>query len=148
MNKPFTGRHMSIIMVGGFGIVIAVNLVMASFAIGGFSGAVVKNSYVASQNYNGWLDRANAQDALGWDVAVSRDARGMVLVTVQNVPEDAVVTAIVRRPLGEDDRRKLTFTGSPAAGFQSVEPIPEGRWLVRLAVKSGEDEWRGESELP
>lgn len=148
MTKPFTGRHMSIIMVGGFGIVIAVNLVMASFAIGGFSGTVVKNSYVASQNYNGWLDRANAQDALGWDVAVSRDARGMVLVTVQNVPEDAEATAIIRRPLGVDDRRIVTFTGSPTAGFRSVEPLPEGRWLVRLAVTSGKDEWRGESELP
>ncbi len=148
MTKPFTGRHMSIIMIGGFGIVIAVNLVMASLAIGGFSGTVVKNSYVASQNYNGWLDRADAQDALGWDVAVSRDARGMVLVTVQNVPEDAGLTAIVRRPLGVDDRRKVTFTGSPAAGFRSVEPLPEGRWLVRLSVTSGKDQWRGESELP
>jgi nitrogen fixation protein FixH len=148
MTKPFTGRHMSIIMIGGFGIVIAVNLVMASFAIGGFSGTVVKNSYVASQNYNGWLDRANAQDALGWDVAVSRDARGMVLVTVQNVPEDVELSAIVRRPLGVDDRRKVTFTGSPAAGFQSVEPLPGGRWLIRLAVTSGKDQWRGESELP
>lgn len=148
MTGPFTGRHMTMVMIGGFGIVIGVNLVMASLAIGGFSGTVVDNSYVAGRSYNGWLDRADAQDALGWDVTIGRDAEGMVLVSLKDVPDDAVVSAIARRPLGVDDRRKIRFTGSPATGFRSVDPLPEGRWLARLAVTSGDDQWRGERELP
>lgn len=147
MRKPFTGRHMTMVMVGGFGIVIAVNLFMATLAVGGFSGVVVKNSYVASQQFNGWLNQAETQQALGWDVAASRRGDGRVRVAMQQVPEDAVLTANVRRPLGEPDRREIAFTGSPGAGFLSVEPLPEGRWLLRITVVSGDLEWRSESEL-
>ncbi len=147
MNKPFTGRHMTMVMVSGFGIVIAVNLFMATLAMGGFSGVVVKNSYVASQHFNGWLGRAKEQEALGWDIAASLADDGTVLVTMQEVPESAVLTAVARRPLGEPERREVAFVGSPAADFQSVEPLPEGRWLLRISVVSGEHQWRSESEL-
>ena len=50
-----TGRHVAAIFIGFFAIVIAVNMLMASYAIGGFGGTVVDNSYVASQKFNGWL---------------------------------------------------------------------------------------------
>ena len=138
---------MAMVMVGGFGIVIAVNLFMATLAVGGFSGVVVKNSYVASQHFNAWFDRAKAQEALGWDIAVSRAADGTVLVAMENVPDNAVLTAIARRPLGEPDHRVVALVGSPNGGFRSAAPLPEGRWLVRISVTSGDYEWRGESEL-
>jgi nitrogen fixation protein FixH len=54
-RKPFTGYHMAAILIGFFGIVIAVNIYMAKVAVGTFGGTVVDNSYVASQNYNEWL---------------------------------------------------------------------------------------------
>ena len=38
MQRPFTGKHMAAILVGGFAIVIAVNFYMASLAVGGFGG--------------------------------------------------------------------------------------------------------------
>ncbi len=138
---------MAIIMVGGFGIVIAVNLFMATLAVGGFSGVVVKNSYVASQQFNGWLEQTEAQKALGWDIAVSRADNGTVSVTMQDVPQTADLTAIARRPLGEPDRREIVLTGDSVAGFRSMKPLPEGRWLLRISVTDGEDEWRSESEL-
>lgn len=147
MRKPFTGRHMTMVMVGGFGIVIAVNALMATLAVGGFSGVVVKNSYVASQQFNGWLEQTEAQEALGWDIAVSRADDGSIGVRMQGVPQTAVLTAVARRPLGEADRRDIVFTGKPSTGLQSLEPLPEGRWLLRLVVTDGENEWRGESEL-
>lgn len=148
MNQPFTGRHMAMAMVGGFGIVIAVNLFMATLAVGGFSGVVVPNSYVASQKFNGWLGRAEAQDALGWDISASQADDGTMRVAMRNVPQNAVLTAIVRRPLGEPDEREIALAGDPGEGFRSTEPLPEGRWLVRLSVVSGSSEWRGQSELP
>ncbi|WP_114520705.1 FixH family protein [Altererythrobacter sp. ZODW24] len=147
MSKPFTGRHMTMVMVGGFGIVIAVNAYMATLAVGGFSGVVVKNSYVASQQFNGWLEQTEAQEALGWHVVVSRVANGRVSVAMQDVPENAVLTAVARRPLGEPDTRDIVFTGNPVVGFQSAEPLPAGRWLMRISVTDGDDEWRSESEL-
>ena len=46
MRREFTGRDMAMVMVAGFGVVVAVNFYMASLAIGGFGGVVVENSYV------------------------------------------------------------------------------------------------------
>jgi nitrogen fixation protein FixH len=50
-----TGRKVAAIFVVFFGVIMAVNFTMASFASSTFGGVVVKNSYVASQKYNGWL---------------------------------------------------------------------------------------------
>jgi nitrogen fixation protein FixH len=44
MEGPFTGRHMTAILVGFFGVVIAVNLLMARFATSTFGGIVVENT--------------------------------------------------------------------------------------------------------
>src|SRR3546814_3241852 len=60
-RRPFTGRHAAMILIAFFGVVISVNIVMASFALSTFGGTVVDNSYVASQHYNEWLARADAQ---------------------------------------------------------------------------------------
>ena len=37
-TKPFTGYHMAAILIGFFGIVIAVNIYMAKVAVGTFGG--------------------------------------------------------------------------------------------------------------
>ena len=70
----FTGRHMLLVMVAFFGVTITVNLVLAFFATSSWTGLIVKNSYVASQEYNEKLAEARAQDALGVFRAPSRGA--------------------------------------------------------------------------
>ena len=62
-QHPFTGRHMLAVVCTFFGVVIAVNVVMAIAATGTFPGLVVANSYVASQGYNELLAAARAQAA-------------------------------------------------------------------------------------
>ena len=64
-GRKFTGWHMTGILVAFFGVVVSVNVFMAQAAISTFDGTVVDNSYVASQKFNGWLDKAEAQKALG-----------------------------------------------------------------------------------
>jgi len=61
MTKRFTGWHMTGILLGFFGIIVAVNFTMATLATRTFGGVVVQNSYVASQRYNEWLKAARAQ---------------------------------------------------------------------------------------
>jgi nitrogen fixation protein FixH len=68
-GRKFTGWHMTGILVAFFGVVVSVNVFMAQAAISTFGGTVVDNSYVASQKFNGWLDKAEAQKALGWTVS-------------------------------------------------------------------------------
>ena len=45
----FTGFHMLACMIVFFGVIVAVNLTMATLASQSWTGLVVKNSYVASQ---------------------------------------------------------------------------------------------------
>lgn len=146
-RKEFTGKHMALVFVGGFGIVIAVNLVMASFAVSGFHGVVVENSYIASQKFNGWLDKADESRALGWEVRPERRADGRVMLTTGGVPADAAITADLRRPIGAKDFASLTFAPDGDGRWLSNRPVADGRWTMRLAIAAAGQDWAGESEL-
>ncbi len=137
MRKPFSGWHMSAILVGGFAVVIAVNLLMASFAIGSFGGVVVENSYVASQNFNGWLEEAERENALGWSARAGRTGDGRLMVATAGVPDTATATAELRHPLGRTGTIHLELMAEGEGRFTSTERLPEGRWLARISLVEG-----------
>lgn len=148
--KAFTGRHMTAILVGFFAIVIAVNLTMARFAMSTFGGKVVENSYVASQHYNEWLKRADAQERLGWDARITLDARRHVLLALgkDGVPLDGIrALATVNHPVGRTPPAALNL--EPAAGgvLRSSRPLAPGRWRIDLIVRHGADEARYRENL-
>ncbi|WP_404338537.1 FixH family protein [Sphingomonas sp. MMS12-HWE2-04] len=145
MTQRFTGWHMFGILVGMFGIIIAVNFVMARAAIRTFGGTVVDNSYVASQHYNRWLAEARAQKALGWTATTSLDPARHVAIA-SNAPANALVTATVHHPLGREADRGLTFVHKDGR-FLSSAPIPQGRWQLRITVQGGGHVARFEEDL-
>ncbi|MGB3472244.1 MAG: FixH family protein [Erythrobacter sp.] len=151
MTKPkareFTGRHMVMVMVAGFGIVMIVNFYMASLAVGGFHGIVVENSYVASQKFNGWLEEAEEMRALGWTASASRAADGHVTIIAKDVPEGAVITAELRRPIGEQKFATMTFAPVGQGQYRSLENVDSGRWTIRLQIAAQGKNWVEESEL-
>ncbi len=138
MTRRFTGWHMTAIMVAFFGVVIAVNFFMAREAVHTFGGAVVENSYVASQRYNGWLAEARAQEREGWraDPIIRPDDRLALKISRGALPVDnARVTVIASHPLGSVPDRALRMQGSDAIGqYLSDSPLPRGRWLLRITV--------------
>jgi len=148
--KPFTGRHMTAILVAFFAVVIAVNFTMARFASSTFGGTVVDNSYVASQHYNEWLARAAAQDRLGWSESIRLDADRHALLTIARdgkVLGDLGVRATLSHPLGRVEPRALRFVEQPGGGMRSIEEIPAGRWRIDLSVRRGVDEARYRENL-
>lgn len=147
MTGQFTGRHMAAIMIAFFGIVIAVNLVLARSAIGTFGGVVVENSYVASQHFNRWLDKARAEKALGWDATVQRRADGRLAATITGAPDNARVSAVAWHPLGRLPVVPLAFASGSPGQFLSSAPLPEGRWRLRIEVEAQGRTWRGEKDL-
>lgn len=149
MNKSstFTGRHMAMVFIGGFAVVIAVNLLMASFALGSFHGTVVDNSYVASQKYNGWIAKAEASKALGWQAEPQRRADGRVMLETTAVPAGAVISAQAERPLGVRDTTALTFSAVGEGRWLSAEQIAPGRWRLRMVIRADGQDWAGESEI-
>jgi nitrogen fixation protein FixH len=138
--RPFTGRSFAIIIVGFFGVVVAVNITMARLASGTFGGTVVDNSYVASQKYNGWLAQARAQDRLGWATPLTLDAQRHVRIGVPGAGFTATGTA--HHPLGRAADVPLRFSSDGGNLLRSTTPLPAGRWQVRLEIRRGNDSKR------
>lgn len=147
MGGPFTGKHMTAILVGFFGVVIAVNLLMASFATSTFGGIVVENSYVASQEFNRWLGDAKRQRALGWDAVVTWRPDNRLAVQLSGVPAGAEVTALAHHPLGRLPDREIAFAANGEDRFLSMSELPAGRWFLRLEVTAANQTWRRQEEL-
>lgn len=138
MTRPFTGRHMLTLMIAFFGLIIAVNFVMARYAVATFGGEVVENSYVASQRFNGWLASAHAQDRLGWRVSPRIGADGVLHVAATDAAGCALtgrMTVTARHPLGRvpDQTLALRATGD---GFVAGRTLPGGRWLLRIDLQA------------
>ncbi|MES1971285.1 MAG: FixH family protein [Pseudomonadota bacterium] len=150
MTKRFTGWHMTGIMVAFFGVVIAVNFLMASYAVETFGGTVVENSYVASQRYNAWLAEARAQRKLGWSVDVAAGGDRLVRITPRapaGLLTGASITATAAHPLGRLPERDLVFRNSGAGQFVASQTLPAGRWLLRIEVRDGGHDARFDDEV-
>lgn len=149
-RKPFTGYHMSMILVGFFGIVIAVNIYMAKVAIGSFGGTVVENSYVASQEYNKWLAEADKEARLGWTVTAKRAADGRVELSVTDqtgAGSGFVAGATAEHPLGRLPARELQFVADGAGHYLSDSRLPDGRWKLRIEIRRAGERYRTVAEI-
>lgn len=137
--RRFTGWHMTAILVGFFGVVIAVNMTMAVFASRTFGGMVVENSYVASQRYNGWLEEARRERELAWDERISRIGDRIVIdaATSAGPLDGARIAGLARHPLGGAEPVALSFAELGDGRYRSLEPLPEGRWIVRIEIAQG-----------
>jgi nitrogen fixation protein FixH len=145
MTRRFTGWHMVTILVAFFGVVVAVNLVMARFAVSTFGGTVVDNSYVASQNYNRWLAAAEKQSRLGWKAKVGLDPSRRVLVHAAKAGlpiTGLTVTGIATHPLGRAPSIPLSFAVSDSGAYFTSKSLPKGRWNIALVLISGPDAFK------
>jgi nitrogen fixation protein FixH len=147
MAGRFTGKHAAIALVSFFGVVGAVNFTMASYASSTFGGVVVENSYVASQEYNGWLDEARSDAALGWAAETSRTQDGRLQIALSGVPQGATLSVDARHPLGREPDRQLAFAVQDDGSFVSTEPLPAGRWTLRMEVQAAGESWRHEEPI-
>ncbi|MCC6478656.1 FixH family protein [Sphingorhabdus sp.] len=149
-TKPFTGYHMAAILIGFFGIVIAVNIYMAKVAVGTFGGTVVDNSYVASQNYNQWLAEADREARLGWAIAASRRADGKVGLQLTDNGAAGIgfaATAKAEHPLGRAPEQQLRFVSLGDGSYVSDKALPRGRWLLRIEVTRAADRYRTMADI-
>jgi nitrogen fixation protein FixH len=144
-RKPFTGWHMTMILIAFFAVVMAVNFTMAKLASSSFGGTVVDNSYVASQNYNEWLRRAADQDRLGWQEQVELDAARHIRVAVRKDHRPLaglVVQATLSHPLGRTPPRVMVFEPAGDEMLRSTQAVPAGRWWLDLAVRHADERAR------
>jgi len=134
-EKQFTGRHMLIITLSFFAVVVGVNLAMAYFANSTWSGLVVANGYVASQSFGKDLEKARAQEALGWAVDL-RHEQGRLAVTFTDRANGRLsalsVTGTLRRPTTDKLDQQLTFAAAGPGSYATDAKLQPGIWEVEI----------------
>ncbi|WP_372611027.1 FixH family protein [Aquicoccus sp.] len=136
-ERKFTGKHMAIVFVGAFGVIITVNLVMAYSAVSTFPGLEVKNSYVASQKFD---ERRAAQEALGWTVS-AQQADGVLTLEITDEAGAPVevreLDVLLGRPthVKQDSEPAFVFNGS---AYVAPAELDDGNWDLRM-VATAED---------
>lgn len=146
-ERRLTGRGVLIIFLTFFGVVTSVNLVMAYLATDTFPGLVVKNSYVASQNFDAERD---AHEALGWSATVELvEGRLEVSVTDRDgAPVHGLtMSAIIGRPATTEGERIVDL--APEGDIYMARPgLPKGVWRVEIRAAGGpEERFRAEARL-
>ncbi len=83
--KPLTGRMVLCMLVGFFGVVIGVNMIMMRLAIQTLPGTEVDSAYSASLAYEKEIAAANDQNARNWhvDAQVQRGSDGSAALRVE-----------------------------------------------------------------
>lgn len=142
-KKPFTftGWHMLAIILAFFGTIITVNFTMAYLATSSWSGLVVKNTYVASQQFNGKTAAIREMLATGIAGDLQVDAKGMryrlTLPGNTAVVADAV-TAHFKRPVGVAQDFELQLTPAGDGLYLAETAVLPGSWIVEIkATKDG-----------
>lgn len=131
--REITGRHVLMFTVGAFGVIIAVNLLMAWKAISTFPGLEVANSYVASQDFD---KRRAEQEALGWTVSHDYNpASGRLTLKLTDAAGQPAAVSDIRILLGrttaagQDQRPVLTQVGTE---WEADVALGDGKWLLRI----------------
>lgn len=133
--REITGRKVLVFMVGAFGLIIAVNVLMAYKAISTFPGLEVENSYVASQT---WDAENKAQKALGWTLThaydlTTRELR-LTFADASGAPVDlASLEVLVGRTTeaSEDQTPDFVRVGADYVARATLNP---GKWMMRVVA--------------
>ncbi|MBQ4827376.1 MULTISPECIES: FixH family protein [unclassified Leisingera] len=134
-EREFTGKHALMLFCGAFAVIIGVNIALAVNAVKTFPGLEVKNSYVASQEFD---VRRSAQEALGWSVYASSqgDQVKLEITDADGTPvEVAKLSATLGRATHVQDDQQPEFTFDGQAYVAPAELGP-GNWNIRMVARA------------
>lgn len=137
MTKDFklNGWHALGIFGGAFAIIIGANLALAYNAVKSFPGLEVKNSYVASQNFN---TRLAEQTSLGWTVRADAED-GLIKLAITTEDGQAVQVGSLDATVGrattirDDLTPDFTFDGT---AYVAREVLGAGNWNIRMKARA------------
>jgi nitrogen fixation protein FixH len=148
--RRFTGAHLAATVVAFFAVVIAVNLTMATLASRSFSGAIVKNGYVASQDFDRWLAAGRAQAALGWSVAAKVEDGALVVEVRGRDSEpltDLAVAATLRHPIDRTRSVDVTLHARADGIYAAPIGVRRGQWQALIRLNAGQRQYRHQQRL-
>jgi nitrogen fixation protein FixH len=127
----FRGGHALVSFVLAFTAIFVANGMLATNAVRTFPGLEVKNSYIASQEFN---TRLHDQLDLGWQInADYADGRLILAITDEEggAVRPSTLEAVVGRPthVKDDVTPDFQFDG---AAFVAAVPLGLGNWNIRM----------------
>ncbi|MDQ2089587.1 FixH family protein [Marimonas arenosa] len=136
-EREITGKHVLIGFVAAFGVIIGVNMVLAVSAVKTFPGLEVKNSYVASQEFD---KRRAAQESLGWAVTAELEGEELVLSITDKSGQPVELSglmAVLGRPthVKEDREPAFRFNGQAYVAPMQLE---DGNWDLRMEATAAD----------
>lgn len=129
----FTGWHMIGVVCLFFGTIISVNFYMAYQAVHSWSGLVVENTYVASQQFNTKVAEAKALNASGvvGQLSTTTSHIEMRITDANGKLVDADrVTALFKRPVGDHQDFSVDLQRLSAGVYAIDRQVQEGHWIV------------------
>jgi len=138
MTTELKGSHVLIATLVFFGVAIAVNIAMATYAITTFSGEDIPNPYIRGLAYNRTLAAHAAQNKLGWTAEIGAARMGAdtrVTLSVRDHQSRELSTLKVevtfRRPTNAKLDRTETLAGDGNGLYAaSVRGLAPGAWDV------------------
>lgn len=136
-DRHFTGRHMWILALSFFGIIITVNVVMATLAMRSWTGLVVPNSYIASQEFEEKRLAHEAQTAAGWRATLTYlpgAARLVIFDGARGPIELGDVLLKLNRPVGGHDDHTLRLGRKDDGSYEAAVELPTGLWEATVTA--------------
>lgn len=121
-------------------VVVAVNVRFITIAVRSFPGEVTKQDFETSNHYDAVLERAAAQAALGYKIALRAEPGQLVLALRDRAGAavgGAAISATIRRPLGDPDRQALHFAEIAPGQYRAAAAPGSGQWDVDLVIGAG-----------
>ena len=144
-TKMLTGRHVLIIVLAFFGLVIAANVIFVVLAWQSWSGLSTDDAYRRGLAYNETLRQAETQRALGWQVraelvplADGGAHLSVVFIDRNDSPVESLdITGQLRRPSREGADRPVVLTSQGPGRYATDVDLPlAGQWDLRLRATS------------
>ena len=140
------GRHVLLVTLSFFAMVIAVNAAFIVFALNSYPGEQERKSYRQGLNYNAVLEAREAQAALGWRAVIKRADRegGSVRIVVAYArsngrPIDGLsLSGALRRPASSEGERTVGFTPLGGGRYEARTVAAAGAWDLTVAATSDE----------
>jgi nitrogen fixation protein FixH len=136
-ERKLTGRHVLLMVVGFFSVLILVNGIFIYQAVDTFRGEDVERSYRQGLDYNQTINARRAQAQLGWiadidtlhEVRSSDERELRINIRRKSGPSVAYdeMTGLLRHPVDTTLDIPLTFQGTNASVARAS--VPSGRWV-------------------
>jgi nitrogen fixation protein FixH len=142
MFKEITGRHVLLLMLGFFGLIIATDAYLVYKAVSTFGGIETQDAYRKGLAYNERIAKERSQEALGW-TKEARLEKNELRVSVRDRDQKGVegleITAVIGRPATNSEDRTLELAQVGSGEYAApAGDLGAGNWVASLAVRESQ----------